>query len=441
MALVRSTNTPNNMNRSIAFFLTLTLLPSVGVAQDDPKDTVDSADVHFTTTHFNVQRLREGDKVVQLAIEADDLQKDKAYVVRVEVNAALSTLSRSEFTLDVPFTTLQGKDGDQSRNFYLILKGDSLPDRERSIVLDVVVTDKATDKEVPNKADTTRMNIVVNQAAPQLADYNYLAYIGTNFDLVDGIQAKNLFFATNIFVPRSTDSRKGLFISLYGNRAFTSTDSSSNVPWRTALERTSDTTYRALFAKADRVTTLSADNLGAYFSPFFGLGRLSDKDNGVQYHFAPAAEFVWRRIARSTSYSNPLPSDTTNYTGTLTTSFTSPASYTARENRFEFKIGPGIFISHDTKKISLHAYFNAGYNALFIPQGLPAGLLGEYEYATKHDFFVSARAWITEPYTGLTVQAEVTNTWNDKRPFYVVTLSKALSFSNLGTLFQPITKR
>ena len=33
-------------------------------------------------------------------------------------------------------------------------------------------------------------------------EYNILAYVGTNFDIVESkTKAKNLFFATNIFIP------------------------------------------------------------------------------------------------------------------------------------------------------------------------------------------------------------------------------------------------
>jgi hypothetical protein len=48
---------------------------------------------------------------------------------------------------------------------------------------------------------------------------------------------------------------------------------------------------------------------------------------------------------------------------------------------------------------------------------------------------------ITEPKSGLTLQAEIVNTLIYPRPYYVVTLSKALGFQNLGSIFAPITSR
>lgn len=403
--------------------------------------TTDSLSVSFTKDAQTVVRFRKEPKVVQFQVEFDRLDKDSSYTVEVIENDKATTLSGTYFALEIPFKTIAGTTTKQTKNFFLTIEPDSLPDRDRMIVLDLKVAYAKSGAEVPNKGAHRQLKVTVKQAVDELEDYNYLAYIGTNFDLVDGVQARNLFFATNIFVPRSTDSKKGVFISLYGNRAFSSIDSSSNVPWRTGVRPTSDSTYEAYFADADRVTTFTADNLGAYFSPFFGMGRLSDKNNGVQYYFTPAAEFVWRRISRTSTYSNAVPTDTLPFTGSLSTGFTTPSEFTAKENRFEFKIGPGVFMSHDTPKISLHVYFNAGYSALFVPQGIPTGLAGELDYRTKHDAFISARAWITEPKTGITVQAEVTNTWIEKRPFFVATLSKAFSFKNLGNILQPITAR
>ena len=426
------------LKKRVSFLVTtgtLAALPSALQAQ-----APDSVQIEFNKAEQSVVRHRKDAKILQFAIKADWLAKDTEYAISVSEGDG-TTLSGADFTIEVPHSTINGKDGKQERNFFVTIEPDTLPDRDRKLVLELAVKNQKDGAKAPNKGAVRKLTITVKQASPELADYNYLAYVGTNFDLVDGPQARNLFFATNLFIPRSTDSRKGIFLSLYGNRAISSIDSSSNVPWRTGLNPTSDTTYEAYFANADRVTTFSSDNLGAYFSPFFGMGRLSDKDNGVQYHFTPAAEFVWRRITRSTEYTNVIPSDTSTFSGSLANGFTTPTEYTVKENRFEFKIAPGFFVSHDTPKISMHLYFNIGYNALFIPQGLPSGIAGEYEYKTQHDAFISARAWITEPNTGVTLQAEVMNTWVEKRPYYVVTLSKALSFKNIGSIFQPITAR
>lgn len=51
------------------------------------------------------------------------------------------------------------------------------------------------------------------------------------------------------------------------------------------------------------------------------------------------------------------------------------------------------------------------------------------------------RAWITEPKTGITLQAEVTNRLKTPNPFYSVTLSKAFQLDKLAGFFSPITDR
>jgi hypothetical protein len=62
-------------------------------------------------------------------------------------------------------------------------------------------------------------------------------------------------------------------------------------------------------------------------------------------------------------------------------------------------------------------------------------------FRRQDDIGFTGRAWITEPKSGLTLQAEIVNTLIYPRPYYVVTLSKALGFQNLGSIFAPITSR
>ncbi len=416
-----------------------TPLHSFSQEERTDKAEPDSVNVRFNKEKQTVKRQREDDLIIKFTVKADGLEKNKEYKVAVKVDPR-STLAGPAYELEVPFTTIKGGDDGTENSFYLTIKADSLPDRQRVVTMNVTVTDK-DGKAVPNKGAPTELEVLVDGAAPALDQYNYLAYIGTNFDLVDGVQTNNLFFATNLFLPRSAITKHGLFLSLYGNRAITAIDSSSNANFISAAKPLTDSTYVAYYKRGQRLTTFSADNIGAYISPFFRLGKLSDEDAGVRYHFAPALEFVWRRTTRTTTYTDLVPTDTVERAGTLVNSVLLPEQYVQKENRFEFKVGPGLFISHDNENISVHIYACVGYSTLYIPDGMPTVSGTEPAYVRQHDVFFSGRAWITEPKLGLTIQAEIVNTVINPRPYYVVTLSKAFSFRNLGSVLQPITAR
>ncbi len=400
----------------------------------------DTVKVKFSEEKYSVKRNREKRTVLQFSVVADQLLQDTVYSMSITVNDKETILSKREYELDIPFTTVKGAASQVTKQFYVTITADSLPDRDRTLQLEMEVKRRKQGVTVINKEKAT-LTITVHPSGPELDDYNYLAYIGTNFDLVDGVQTNNLFFATNIFIPKSVVSRHGMYMSLYGNRAVTSIDSSSNTNFLSGLAPTSDTTYQVFYKTGRRVTTFSADNLGAYYSPFFGLGKLSEEGHGVRYHFAPALEFVWRRTTRTTTFSDATANDTISRNGMIPTAVTLPLQFTQKENRFEFKFGPGIFISHDNAQISVHIYACAGLSELFIPDG-PSSTGGiDGAFNDQWDGFFTGRAWITEPTSGLTLQAEIVNTLIHPRPYFVVTLSKAVAFKHLGSVFSPITQR
>ncbi len=369
---------------------------------------------------------------------ADGLENGRRYNVVIKEGDG-TDLHGSAYTLEVPFSTLEGMGSKIDRKLYLTLNPDSLPGRDQTLVLKVEVTAAEDDVEVKNTAAKTVLNITVKPAGPELDGYNYMAYVGTNFDLVDGVQAKNLFLAVNTYLPTKSDLRIGHFISLYGNRAFTTIDSSGTVVRLSGARPLTDTTYQLFRSTSKRVTEYVADNIGAYYSPLIRLG--SKEKRAVTCSLAPAAEFIWRRVTRSTTFSDDVPVDTVTYSGTIAAPIAFPNSYAERENRFEFKVGPGVFIAHDNDRISVHLYMNTGFSTLYLPQGRPTGLAGEVDYGRLYDWYFAGRLWITEPHSGLTLQAEIANSFYHPQPYYVVTLSKAINFKNLGNFFAPVTGR
>jgi hypothetical protein len=112
-------------------------------------------------------------------------------------------------------------------------------------------------------------------------------------------------------------------------------------------------------------------------------------------------------------------------------------------NEYSFNVGAlGFYLVHENKQISMRVYCSVGYSSNYYPQYSSESRTDQpKEYRRSSDMFFTGRAWITEGSTGLTLQAEITNTLINARPFYGVTLSKALNFKNIGTIFQPVTSR
>src|SRR5690606_16503606 len=139
------------------------------------------------------------------------------------------------------------------------------------------------------------MTLTVKPSLPSLTDYRYLAYVGTNFDLVDGAKPKNLFFATNVYLPNANAKlgATGIFASVYGNRTVSTIDSSDNVRRVARIDRLSDSTATFYYQNARRTSLYASDNIGAYVSPLINLGSWSSKSSELHFMFAPSLEVVW----------------------------------------------------------------------------------------------------------------------------------------------------
>jgi len=108
----------------------------------------------------------------------------------------------------------------------------------------------------------------------------------------------------------------------------------------------------------------------------------------------------------------------------------------------------GVFFNHESDRISIRLNMNTGpswrYENSVSDRGSSMTRGGGYippEYKKSTDSFFSGKVWITERYTGLTVQAEVTNNLKKTNPYYGVTLSKAIDFGKLSNIFKPISSR
>jgi hypothetical protein len=285
----------------------------------------------------------------------------------------------------------------------------------------------------------------------KVSDYNYMGYIGTNFDLIEGVKAKNVFFAVNILSkPKKDRDKIGFYISLYGNRTLSRNDSIKNILREYRVydsivdNQTVKFSQRQLY---DYSKTVNIDNLGAYFSPLFKVWNLSSLDNATQLFVCPSLEFIWRRVAIVNRISN-IRNETPYLVPGSTTNSTLPINKTLKSyqfNSYDFNLGAGFWLIHENQKMSVRLNMNMGWLRSFAPNiedtlAIESSVLTT-DYKKTGDIFYTGKLWITESSTGITLQAEILNTLTTPNPFYGVTLSKAFDFEKLGSFFKPITSR
>lgn len=433
--------------RNAAIYFVCLLLSQQSIAQQNKYS------VGFDSTQ-KVARSKKENVIYPIYLKATlrSFRDSTSYKVIVAPDVNASTLPPTAYTLDFtekPFTTLDTNDHTKNVMF-LTLKKDSLPDRARTLVLTLEVkVNGVAQPNTNNEGKFKKLEITVDKIELDTAikGYTYLAYVGTNFDLVDGIQASNLFFATNIFLPPTKQKSIGFYLSLYGNRTMTSIDSTPDIRRETKIVSLNDTTVLVYTKQMSLVRTTQSDNLGAYCSPLFPIWNVSKNNNQLKLYLAPSLEFIWRRTHIDYLYTNGKNLDSLTRRDVRTSAVEYGDSYSNDVSEFAFNYGLGLMVVHESNDISVRVHASVGHSTYYTPisagltkgdlNGAPSGS----NYNRLRDIFFTGRAWISEPSTGLTLQAEVTNTKKYPRPFYGVTLSKAINFRSLGNIFQPLVKR
>lgn len=371
------------------------------------------------------------------------------YTVSATVNKKKTTLPSSDYNLE--FNSVPLDEMPSEYTFFLTLEGDTLADRDRVIYLDLELKKEGETTGTSFASDNSSYVVTV-EGAKELERYNYLGYIGTNFDLIDGVRAKDLFFAINILAPpREKNSGFGFNVTLYGNRTLSTTDTSGAATYTAGYEPIGGDTVAYYTAQAQKTIISVSDNLGAMFTPLIRIWKPSDPKRQTQLYYAPQLEFIWRRKETTTSYINSVITDTTYRANRpITSGRFVPAVVSIPSNVYDMYLGlAGLFLKHENEHISVRVQASFGYNFSYIAVGRSSGLSGTVtpvnsRYNKEENWFTYARTWITEPKSGITFGAEVSNFVFDRdryRPYYNVTLSKAIYLNALGAIFAPITAR
>jgi hypothetical protein len=228
-----------------------------------------SVDISFSIDKDSTSRQKDNDLIKKIEIKKEGIKDVEAakYNLTVSVNQEKTTMSQNSYFLDTRKILVD--DLKTSHFIYLTIFKDDQPDRDRKIFLKLTIEPVEGDIKVTNTGKHQEMELIVSgmQADELSMGYNYLAYVGTNFDLVDGVKAKNLFFATNVFLAPKLKERAGVFLSFYGNRTMSTTDSSYNLRRLSKIVKVTDTSYWRYTEQADLQSSRVSDNLGAYISP------------------------------------------------------------------------------------------------------------------------------------------------------------------------------
>ncbi|MCF6405521.1 hypothetical protein L3C95_21635 [Chitinophaga filiformis] len=441
----------------IPVFIVAFLCLNVSKAQD-------KYSIGFDKVKDTVLRSNTGASFISLQIKVGNIgEAFKDYIVNVAVERA-STIRQDDFEVIDPISGTSLNAMMKNKNVFTIKLNPSDPNyiqvEPLKLILKLSVRKKKDDKEDVdsednNESGATSIELIVLPPNKLLTDYRFLGYLGTNFDLVDGVKAQNLFFATNIFIAET--KKMGISLGVYGNRTMTSTDSARDITFTSRIV-TIDTGRAAYYKdSAMKVVSKVSDNIGAYITPLFRLNFFKEGD--LKLYYAPQFEFIWRRTVRETSYLNnhnyDIDTITKRFPPGTAFSLVTPLRNKVKLNIYDAYLGlAGLLLRYETEDISIRVSSSVGININYTPISFLSAN-GEIEmvnqvYKKDTRGFFFTRMWITEPKTGLTMGAEVSNYFgytksepkvSKAQPYYNVTLSKAFFLKDLAPVVKPLSGR
>jgi len=386
----------------------------------------------------------------------DSLKNHKLYVI---VNDDKTTLPKADYEILDPISGTIIKELKTDNNFVRIfVKVDDPKDKQVKVlklVLKLLVkktTDdgrETEDDEKNNIGTVNEITIVIQPSDSPLESFRYLGYLGTNFDMVNGVEANKLFFGVNILIP---ETRKyGIQVGIYGNRTMTQSDTSVNTSFTSRIESFGTDSVIYFRDTATKMTSRKSDNIGAFFSPLIPVGFLTD--GNLKVYYAPNFEFIWRRTMIESAYENNATShrDTVRnrFPANVAFPLVTPLSIKVNQNIYDVYLGLlGIMFRYENDDISIRLQGAVGFNFNYVPVGGFSSINPVFQRNTRGYF--QGRLIITEPTTGFTIGAEVSNFfgkyknppyYSKAQPYYNVTLSKAFNLKNLAAIVKPLSNK
>jgi hypothetical protein len=432
--------------------LLLLLFPAALLAQDAVK-----YNIVFKKDKDTIKRGNDDKnlKLVELTYSNTDNDAFKNHKLYVEVDESKTTLPKGQYSI---LTTINGdslKNLKADKNYVMLnIEKDDPKDKQvkdLKLVLRLIVKKKVKDKEEEdkdNEGKTTEITLIIKPVQQPLDNYRYLGYLGTNFDMVDGVQANKLYFAVNILLPET--KKYGINIGVYGNRTMTQTDTSSFTTFTSRIEAYGRDSVVYLRDTAVKITSRVSDNIGAFFSPLIPIKFLTD--DKLKFYYAPSIEFIWRRSKIESKFTNngTYKRDTASnrFPAGFVLPLVTPLSSKYSQNIYDIYCGVlGLMFLYETDDISIRLSSAMGVNFNYVPVG---GLSStSIVYQQTSNICYQGRLFITEPTTGFTLGAEISNLfgkfkdpphYSKAQPYYNVTLSKAFNLKNLATIVKPLSK-
>lgn len=187
----------------------------------------------------------------------------------------------------------------------------------------------------------------------------YRYFLGTNFDFIDGLEAKNLYHHVNITLPKAFSRKVGFVGGIYQTKQVSSIDTFNYLTRGKALREpiafpASDTNYIRIITvdSANLIKTSSTKALGVYLQPTF---LLTDSNRNTRLFAIGHLEYTKRNIEDKYSLQYKVRDTLTIPKNALSTYSPLPPERKYKIRQDEGYFGVGLMLYHQDRFVELQA--------------------------------------------------------------------------------------
>ncbi|HYE54738.1 MAG TPA: hypothetical protein VD996_07845 [Chitinophagaceae bacterium] len=286
--------------------------------------------------------------------------------------------------------------------------------------------------DLSDKSEKSLYYFLYVMRPPVAVDSNqYRLMIGTNFDFIDGITPKSVYYHLQFFTPSAFSRRFGFVGGIQQNRQVSQRDTAFNEIVRNQgkvfVDSVRLSNHTPLGSDSFRIHRLDSVNFRQistatvfqiYFQPTFKIYKLRSPKAQTDIYVFAHADLNYRRTKYEDSYTFKIRDSLV--VGRASFSKYTAVNATARTvtvDNYEYYYGAGIMIHHENKYVDLYAKF------MFGGANLSKGRWNGY-YASE--------VGIRIPGINVMIGSEYRGLYNQHNPSYLnVHLSKVVSLNKL----------
>jgi hypothetical protein len=361
------------MRRNFIFLLLFQTISTVALSQKNNEKKTDGKDMPLTVNFENGKNGRDtifsnssqAYYTAKIKIAKQDV--DTKPKIIFSINAKQSNVKDLMIPTKMEYVA-EDKSKDAEVEFKVAFTRDAKNDR--TLVFNVVAKDGNDTLSLNKDGDkSTSLEVYIKPYGElENSDNEYWLFVGTNFDLLDGIKANDLYFRGSFLIPLNNQNpkRDQLYITFEKNRFFSEKDSLYRINFidRIYKPRQGDS-ITIVNGQYNSFRETITENLG------FSLNYLrnTSANPSERYNFYLMGGLYMDHQNKKIKYSNhSILSDTTTFLRNNDSDYIfRPLLVESRTQSWNFNMYAGFMYIHSGTSVNLKAFLQAGTNYLWYP--------------------------------------------------------------------------